>query len=250
MSRVFKALFLALAILSLSVLSIMVASCGSNNTQYRVFNALSNPNATFNFDVTVNGGLVTSAGGLGFGSVQPAKGYAGISSGSAGIGVFQVGTAILGGANPLVSSTVNLSGSTQYTIVLMGNSKSGLTPWVAQPFPDDNNTLPPSGDIKFRVINAAPSLPGPVNIYIVPTLSISGATPTFTGVAYGQPSQTPTEYATLPAGQHYVFVTTASGTPLFEQGYNESSGIFTLVLTDVQDGFTFYTVPWLLTDFQ
>ncbi|MFZ3265313.1 MAG: DUF4397 domain-containing protein [Terriglobales bacterium] len=249
MFRLFKALFPALAVGALSVLSIFIAGCGSDNTQYRVFNALSNPNATFSFDVTVNGGLVTPAGGLGFGSVQPASGYAGISSGSASVGVYQVGTALTSSADPLVSSTVSLSGGNQYTVVLMGNSKSGLTPWAAQPFPD-NNTLPPNGDIEFRVINAAPSLPGPVNIYIVPTLSISGATPTFTGVAYGQPSQTPTEYVTLPAGQYYVYVTTSSGTPLFEQGYDETSGIHTLVLTDVQNGFTFYTQPWILTDVQ
>ena len=249
MSRLFKALSLALAIAALGLLGIFAASCGSSSTQYRVFNAMSNPNATFAFDVTVNGGLVTPVGGLGFGSSQPSKGYSGISSGSDTIAVYQVGTATTSGADPLVSSALSLSGSNQYTVVLMGNSKSGVTPWVAQPFPD-NNALPPSGDIEFRVINAAPNLPSPVNIYIVPTLSISGATPTFTGVAYGQPSQTPTEYATLPAGQYYVFVTTSSGTPLFEQGYNETHGIFTLVLTDVQDGFTFYTQPWLLTDVQ
>ena len=249
MPRLFKALLLALFVGALGILSITAASCGSSSTQYRIFNALSNPNAKFNFDVTVNGSLVSSAAGLGFGYVQPSTGYAGISSGGSTIGVYQVGTATTAGSDPLVTSTVNLSGSTQYTIVLMGNSQSGLTPWIAQPFPD-NNTLPPSGDIEFRVINAAPSLPGPVNIYIVPTLSISGATPTFTGVAYGQTSQTPTEYATLPAGQYYIYVTTASGTPLFEQGYLESSGIYTVVLTDVQDGFTFYTQPWLLTDVQ
>jgi hypothetical protein len=250
MSRLFKALSLALAIVALGVLSIVAASCGSSSTQYRVFNAMSNPNATFAFDVTVNGGLVTPVGGLGFGSSQPSKGYSGISSGSNTIKVYQVGTATTSGADPLVTSTLSLSGSNPYTVVLMGNSlTAGPTGWAAQAFPD-NNALPPSGDIEFRVINAAPSLPGAVNIYIVPTLSISGATPTFTGVAYGQPSQTPTEYATLPAGQYYVFVTTSSGTPLFEQGYNETHGIFTLVLTDVQDGFTFYTVPWLLTDVQ
>lgn len=249
MPRLFKALSLALAVGTLAFLSIVAASCGSNNTQYRVFNAMSNPSASFNFDVTVNGSLVTSAGGLGFGSGQPSKGYSGISSGSSTVGVYQVGTATTAGTDPLVSSSVSLSGGTPYTIVLMGNSKSGLTPWLAQPFPDNNN-LPPSGDIEFRVINAAPSLPGPVNIYIVPTLSIVGATPTFTGVAYGQPSKTPTEYATLPSGQYYVFVTTASGTPLFEQGYLETHGIYTIVLTDVQDGFTFYTQPWLLTDVQ
>jgi hypothetical protein len=249
MPRLFKALSLALAIGAFSVLSIVAASCGSSGTQYRVFNAMSNPNAQFAFDVTVNGALVTPVSGLGFRSVQPSSGYSGIGSGSNTIAVFQVGTATTSGADPLVSSTLSLSGSNQYTVVLMGNSQSGLTPWVAQAFPDDN-TLPPSGDIEFRVINAAPSLPGAVNIYIVPTLSISGATPTFTGVAYGQPSQTPTKYVTLPAGQYFVFVTTASGTPLFEQGFIETSGIYTLVLTDVQDGFTFLTQPFLLTDVQ
>jgi hypothetical protein len=251
MSRPFKALSLALAIAALGLLAIFAASCGSSSTQYRVFNAMSNPNATFAFDVTVNGGLVTPVGGLGFGSSQPSKGYSGISSGSNTINVYQVGTATTSGADPLVTSTLSLS-SNQNTVVLMGNSQTGgPTAWAAQAFPD-NNALPPSGDIEFRVINAAPSLPGAVNIYIVPTPSISGATPTFTGVAYGQPSQTPTEYATLPGGQYFVYVTTSTGTPLFPKpaSYNETTGIFTLVLTDVQDGFTFYTVPWLLTDVQ
>ncbi len=250
MFRLFKTLFPALAIGALSVLTIFIPGCGSDDTQYRIFNAMSNPSATFNFDVTVNGGLVSPAGGLGFGSVQPSTNYAGISPGGASIGVYQVGTALTSSADPLVSSALSLSASTQYTVVLMGNSKSGLTPWVAQPFPD-NNTPPPNGDIEFRAINAAPSLPGPVNIYIVPTMSIVGATPTFTGVAYGQPSQTPTEYATLPGGQYFVYVTTSTGVPLFRPAsYSQTSGIYTLILTDVQDGFTFYTQPYLLTDVQ
>jgi len=253
MSRLFKALSLALSVLTLSIVSILAASCGSSGIQYRIFNAMSNPNATFNFDVTINGAIVTPAGGMGFGFIQPSKGYASISSGSDTVAVFQAGQAGLPGAQPIVSSSLNLSGATQYTIVLMGNSPTGPPPnaWVAQAFPD-NNALPATGNVEFRVINAAPSLPGAVNVYIVPTASISGATPTFTGVAYGQPSQQPTEYVTLPVpgSVYYIFVTTAQGTPLFFQSYPFTFGIYTIVLTDVQNGFTFSTQPTVLTDIQ
>lgn len=251
MSRLFKALSLALSVLILSIVSILVASCGSNGTQYRIFNAMSNPNATYNFDVAINGAIVTSPGGLGFQFRQPSSGYASISSGNDTVAVYQAGQAGLPGAQPIASFSVNLNSSTQYTIVLMGNSPTGgPTPWVAQAFPD-NNALPAAGDVEFRVINAAPSLPGAVNIYIVPTQSISGAQPTFTNVAYGQPSQQPSEYATLPGGQYFVFVTTSQGTPLFPAyGYNVTSGIYTIMLTDVQNGFTFYQQPIVLTDMQ
>ena len=254
MSRLFKALSLTLSVLTLSIVSVLAASCGSSGTQYRIFNAMSNPNATFNFDVTINGAIVTPVGGMGFQYVQPSKGYSSISSGSDTVAVYQAGQAGTAGATALASASGNLSGSNQYTIVLMGNSPTGGPPngWTAQAFPD-NNTLPAAGNVEFRVINAAPSLPGAVNIYIVPTESIAGATPTFTGVAYGQPSQQPTEYATLPTGSYWVYVTTPQGTPLFPP-YNfpsgATTGIYTFMLTDTQNGFTFFEQPIPLTDMQ
>jgi len=255
MSRLLKALSLALSVLTLSIVSVLAASCGSSGTQYRIVNALSNPNGSSSFDVTINGAIVSPAGGMGFTYVQPSKGYASISSGSDKVDVYLAGQADTPGAQPIVSSTVNLSGSNQYTIVMMGNSQTGPAPngWAAQAFPD-NNTLPATGNIEVRVINAAVSLPGAVNVYVVPPPgSIVGANPTFTNVAFGQPSQQPTEYATLPVPSgniYYVVVTTAQGTPLISTSYPFTFGIYTIVLTDVQGGSTWSTSPVVLTDAQ
>jgi len=254
MSRLFKVLGFALTVVTLGIVSILAASCGSSGTQYRVFNAMSNPNPNPpNFDVTINGAIVTPAGGLAFQAVQPSSGYSGVGSGNATVAVYVAGQAGTAGAQPLVSSSVSMSGSNQYTLVLMGNAPSGgLTPWVVQAF-QDNNTLPANGDIEIRVINAAPSLPGAVNIYIVPPPgSIVDATPTFTGLAYGQPSQSQgSEYATIPGGTYFVVVTTSEGTPLLKPfSFSQTDGIYTMMLTDYQNGFTFYPQPIPLTDMQ
>jgi len=254
MSRLLKMLSLALAVVSLGIL-MMVAGCGSSGTQYRVFNAMSNPSATFNFDVTVNGAIVTPTGGLAFGSVQPASGYSGISSGSDSVAVYQAGTAGTAGAVPLVTSTLSLGGSTQYTIVLEGNlgASGAAFPWVAQNFPD-NNTLPTNGNIEFRVIHAAPTLPKAVDIYLEGSEgSLVGLTPTFSSVAYGQTSQQPSEYVTLPAGTWWLYVVTAGAkTPLFPAySYSPSTGsISTLVLTDNQSGNIWSYPAYILTDAQ
>lgn len=246
MSRLFKALSLALAVVTLSILSIVAASCGSGGPQYRVYNALSNPNATFNFDVTINGSYVSPTGGMGFGTYQPGGGgYKGISSGSDTIEVYETGTT----SPAFIDSALNLSGSTQYTVVLMGNTT--LEPWVAQPFAD-NNTLPETGDIEFRLINAAPSLAfgtTGVDIYLLPsdTGIQPGQAPTFSSVTYGQPSG----YATLPVGTYYLYVTeSGSRTPLFPAyPYTPGSGsISTFVMTDNQPGNTWLYPVTLLTD--
>ena len=67
----------------------------------------------------------------------------------------------------------------------------------------DNNTAPPSGNIKIRVINASPTL-GTADVYIVASgTSIAGLSPTFSNLAY----QAASGYQTLAAGSYQVVFT-------------------------------------------
>ena len=174
MSRRLKVLCFVLAIFAMGALA---ASCGSGNAQYRFVNTITNPfGPQFNVDIYVN----TSPSGTGtptptFSNVAPgfvepgSSGYDKLSAGTDPTEVFQ--TTQTTGA--WINTALNLSDSTDYTIVLAGNnSASGSTyPYAAQVVTDTNPT-PNSGQLEFRVLDAALSpavqrgVPS-VDVYIV-----------------------------------------------------------------------------------
>lgn len=109
-----------------------------------------------------------------------------------------VGTDVTGEATELLNVPLPVTAGAGYTVVV-GGQADGLVPYV---IPDDH-TAPPTGQAKFRVLHFAASAPG-VDVYVTaPGADIGNATPTFSAVAYGDP----TSYATLPAGTYQVWLT-------------------------------------------
>src|ERR1700676_3169987 len=232
MFRLLKALPLTLA---LAALSFFAASCGSGSqAQIRVVNAIPD-SPTAGLDVDVNGTKITTAA-LAFPGFQPASGYTKVKAGSDTIQAFDTGTT----TNPIFGTngvTANLSGSTQYTVVLDGFVANPSAPLIT-----DNNTAPTSGNIEFRIIHASPSNQTPLDVYIVPPgTDITNIAPQIGGsnpLAYQQAS---TYVSVGFATNGYSVILTANGnkTPLFNPPYGiapPTGSIRTLVLVDLQNG--------------
>jgi hypothetical protein len=231
MFRLLKALPLTLA---LAALSFFAASCGSSNqAQIRVVHAIPDGPA---LDIDVNTTKVIT--NIAFGGVQPTPpAYTKVSTGNVTFQAFDTGTT----TNPIFGAngvSANLSGSSQYTIVLAGflNGTGNNAPAVLQK--TDNNSAPTSGNVEFRIIHASPSSPGTVDVYIVPpgTDINSVNPPTIQGLTYQQASS---PYTSVAAGTYSVIATTSgSKIPFITQDFPLPTAgmIRTLVLLDNTGG--------------
>lgn len=225
MFRLLKVLSLPLALASLGLFAM---SCGSSSSQVRVVDAI--PDSPVNFDIQLNGKTVFT--NVGFESIEPSTGYQKVSSGSDSVEFLQTGT-----TTPVINSTsINLGGSSQYTVLATGffNGSGQNAPTAV--LLTDNNSAPASGDVTFRIVDASPSAPSSVDIYIVPPgTDITNVTPSVSALAFQQGSG----YVSLAAAIYEVIVTPAGNkTELFPGlDYTLSAGqIRTLVLIDNAGG--------------
>jgi hypothetical protein len=232
MLRFLKVLLFALA---LAALSFFATSCGSSSqSQIRVVHAISDGPA---FDVDINGTKVFT--NIAFDSFQPSSGYTKAASGSVTIAVLDTGT-----TTQVFSSTGNFSGSAQYTVVLSGFETNANAAFIR-----DTNTAPATGNVEFRIIDASPSGPASVDVYIVPPgTDITNISPQISGL--GSTTQA-SSYVSLSAATYAVIVTaTGNKTPIVNQNYTLVSGqIRTLVLMDnLGGGNGMSTFPLELSD--
>jgi hypothetical protein len=237
MSRWLKTVSLALAAAALSV---GAASCGSTSgrAQVRFVNAVPDTDQYGTaLDIEVGGSKMFT--NVSFQGLQPATGYTNVPSGGSELKGVKTGT-----TTPVFISDISLTTGHQYTLVATGFA-IGLSRVVIIPA-EDNNTSPGNGKVEFRAIDASPSGPAAVDIYIVPvgtTNPISGS-PTIANVAYPSASG----YVTIPynpnfvAGVNYTMFVTATGTTtpiLISQtlsaGSSSAGAIRTLVLTDEEN---------------
>jgi Domain of unknown function (DUF4397) len=216
--RRWRLISLAVGLLALGAL-LLTASCGSSKTQLRVMNAVVDEP---NLDVLVDG--TSSATNIAYGT---SDGYHSITSGSRHIQIEPSGT-----SSPLIDQNINFSSGTSTTIIA-ANFSSSITTLVLT----DDNSAPPSGDIKLRIVNAAPSI-GPADVYIVsPGTDISGTGPTLTNLAFGSASSYQTLSATnyeiifTPTAQKFILID--SGSESFSSGQVRTfvglNGQFTLL---------------------
>jgi hypothetical protein len=237
MSRCFKALPLALA---LAALSIVTASCGSSSNvpaQVRFVNAIQDT-AQYGTALDIDVAGTKEFTDVPFPGFQPSSGYTKIVSGGSALQGIQTGTTI-----PVFVADISLTASAQYTLVATGFASNNDVVLISAL---DNNLPPPTGQENFRVINASPSGPAAVDIYIVPVGSTTPITPpaTISNVAYRSAST----YASVDynpnfvQGFNYTMFVTATGTTspiLFSQtlsaGSSSAGSIRTLVLTDQQN---------------
>ncbi|MGA6988046.1 MAG: DUF4397 domain-containing protein [Terriglobales bacterium] len=173
MSRLLKTLPLALAIAAVVALGVFAASCNSNsNALVRVVNCIpdNGTGGTIPLDVYVNGTKYFTDVRLGQAYPTPQAGgsaqYTSVPAGSVTFQAYDTGSspttpnAIWGAAG----RTANLSGGTQYTVLLSGYVlNSGINPIP------DNNTAPTTGDLTIRAINGSATYSGGVDVLFYQT---------------------------------------------------------------------------------
>ena len=155
---------------------------------------------------------------------------------SAHAGSHQIQIEPSGTSNVFLTQTVNFSSGTDTTILAFNFSSSPQSLVLL-----DDNSAPPSGDAKLRLINVAPSL-GPTDVYVVASgTDINTVSPTITNLAFVAASA----YQTLAAANYgiiYAFagqksiaidsgsLSLSSGQIRSFVGLNGQSGGFTDVL--------------------
>jgi hypothetical protein len=115
-----------------------------------------------------------------------------------GVGAHLVEVSPFGSRTPLVELTPALAADAFYTLLILNRLASIETVLLT-----DNNTAPASGQIKLRVVHAAPSA-GPADIYATaPGADLSAATPVLTNVGFKAASA----YISVPAGDVQIRAT-------------------------------------------
>ncbi|HWZ83421.1 MAG TPA: DUF4397 domain-containing protein [Terriglobales bacterium] len=246
MLRVTKILFFVV----LAVLGIFSSSCGSDHSKVRfVHAAVSSAPPDVALDVAVDGKTVATA--LAYGGVSPATGYLTIAAGSRKVEMSTTGT-----TDDLINSTIDFASGRQYTLVATGFVTPPKDPNfnIAAALLTDDNSAPSSGNVKLRILHAAPYngvAPNPpaLDVYIVPpSTDITGVTPNVSSLLYGQASP----YQNVPAASNRVIVTAAgTKTPAIIDETPDSFAagqIRTLVVVNVLDGVTPSSTPIVLSD--
>jgi hypothetical protein len=219
-----RVLPLGLALICLGA-ALLAVGCGSSSSRYRFVQASTGVPNNGSVDLEVDGKNVQTS--IGFG--QSAS-YHSSSSGSHKFGVFATGTT----TNPYVSSSVSLGSGD--TTLLAENPFASI---ALAPYKDDN-TAPTTGNVKLRIIQAAPTVAASqqgVDVYVVPTSQgIAGTNPQISNISYPNASN----YLSLSA-QSYDVAVTIRGTQNIINSltgtYALTSGqIRTLVILDAPTG--------------
>lgn len=163
--------------------------CGSSSTQIRFVHAA---DGAGNVDVLIDTKSVST--NLPYSN---STSYIKASSGTRTIEVRPTGTTA-----DLVKVTPTLAGGSSSTAIVVN------TPSITLSIFTDDNSNPPSGDAKLRIINAAQNA-GPMDPYLIsPGSGISGVSPSAPTIAFNSSTQ---KYLT-PAAGSYEIVLTQAGT--------------------------------------
>jgi hypothetical protein len=235
-------------IFSLAAFAIFATGCGTDHAKVRFVHA--SPDA-LNLDVAVDGKTVVTD--LAFGGLSPASDYLTVTAGNRRVEFRSTGT-----TTDLINSTVDFGSQREYTLLAVGLMNPPPPPpppsMIAALLKTDDNSPPQSGNIKLRVIHAAPDPTDSngavhVDVYIVaPLTDITNATPTIASLAYQQAS----DYQNLAAATYEVIVTESTDLTkkrLIDQTYDFTAGqIRTFVTLDVPGGGAISPVPLKLSD--
>ena len=155
------------------------------------------------------------------GNLGGASAYLSVASGSRHIQIENASTSTV-----YIDNTSSLAGGTATTFLA-----ANFPPTLASLVLTDDNSAPASGSFKLRVINASPSS-GPVDVYVVPTGTGIGTTPTFSGLSSPSASVT---YASNIAGSFQVIFAHATTQNLILTSVSTSyiaGQVRTIVLVD------------------
>ena len=192
--------FLSLALSTIVVgATLFTAGCGDDAHRSRLRVVHASPDAP-NVDVLVDGKtVVTNA------PYETASAYLTVGSGTRHVEVRATG-----GTSDVIDAKPSFTPNAFYTILAV-NTLANIEPLVLT----DDNAAPPTGQIKLRLVHAAPSA-GPVDIYVeAPGTDITTVSPTLTNVPFKGVS----DYLTVAAGSYEVFITpTGSKTVAIDSG--------------------------------
>jgi Domain of unknown function (DUF4397) len=218
-----RVLPLGLALICLGA-ALLAVGCGSSNSRYRFVQASTGVPNNGSVDLEVDGKNVQTA--IGFGQ---AASYHSSTSGSHKFGLFASGTT----TNPYVSSSVSVKGD---TTLIAENPFATIALGVYT----DDNTAPTTGNVKLRIIQAAPTVAASgqgVDVYVVPTgQGIAGSNPLVSNLTY----QAASNYLSLSAQAYDVTVTVRGTQSIINSltgSYTLTAGqIRTLVILDAPNG--------------
>jgi hypothetical protein len=219
----FRVLPLGVALFGLGTV-LLTGGCSSSSAHFRYVQG--SPGAPTNVDVEINSKTVLT--NIGYG--QSAS-YQSTSSGSHQVQIFETGTT----TNPVFSGSVTFNSG--YTTLITENffSQIALAPYT------DDNSVPTSGNIRLRLINAAPSA-GTVDVYVVtpPGNGITGISPNISALAYQQASgDVGKSYLSIAAGSYDVVFTQTGTQNIISQLSNQSftaGQVRTVVMLDASSG--------------
>jgi hypothetical protein len=239
-----RGLKVASFILALASLVIFATNCGNDHAKIRLVNA--SPDAG-GLDVAVDGKTIVTD--LTFGGLSPTSGYLTVTADNHRVEFRDTGT-----KTDRINSNIAFASRKEYTLLAVGkvNLPEPDPPpsTIAALLKTDDNSVPPSGNFKLRVIHAAGDGPGHIDIFVVPPgTDITNATPTIAALAYQQASN----YQNLAAGTYEVIMTDSNdlthGTRIVDHQYSLTAGqIRTLVTLDTPDGTMMSAVPLQLSD--
>jgi hypothetical protein len=232
--------------LATAALALLWSNCGSDHSNVRfVHAAVSN----IALDVAVDGKTVAS--NLAYGGISPATGYLTVKAGSQAVQMSTAGT-----TDNLINSTISFASGRHYTLVASGfvapQANSDFN--IAAILLTDDNSAPQAGNVKFRILHAAPfdpaveTNPPNLDIYIVPPgTDISSVTPNVSNLTYGQASA----YQSVAATTNRVVVTAAgSKSTIIDQTYDTLAAgqIRTLIIVNDPDSTNVSATPVVLAD--
>lgn len=186
MNRVLKLLPFAIGLLTAGAV-LLATSCGSSSTGSRL-RAMNGSPSEASLDLLLNNSSVAT--GIAYGA---ASSYVGVSTGSQQLQLNTSGT-----STAVLSQTVTVVAKTDYTLIV-----ANLAPNITSFLLTDDNSAPVSGDLKMRIVNAAPNL-GSADVYVVaPGTSLATVSANVTSLGYLSASS----YLSLAAGSYEVVFT-------------------------------------------
>jgi hypothetical protein len=176
---------------AISAAALVLAGCGSSSEEdaarLRVLHGSPNAPAV---DVLVDNSVrLTNV------PYRTASGYLDVTAGSRNIKVNATGA-----TTSVIDANVSLAKDTDTTVIAT-NVLASIEPLVLT----DNNTAPAAGQIKLRLVHAAPGA-GNVDIYVTaPDANLATTTPTLSNIPFKGVSS----YLSVPAGTYRVRITGA-----------------------------------------
>ncbi len=177
----------ALGLLLIASSAVTLGCANGGTSQVRLLNASPGESA-----ITASLAGTTIGSSVQYGT---ASSYTSVTSGSPTLSVTDATT-----TNVIINQSISLGSSGYYTI-LAGNYSSAINATVLT----DDNTIPSSGSVNIRIVNASPLL-GTADVYVLaPGTNLINTTATVSSLNFESASS----YLTLNAGSYEVYFTQA-----------------------------------------